>query len=193
MKQIMPVLSVRKIANDDQPFGHEKGKEVFLSMLDQVTSSPDEDIFCISLEGIKATDSSFPRESAIALAKHFRGERGFFLEGLSSRDLIDNWNYPAEIKQQPLVIWNGDDFKFIGPQVGRANELILNYLYIHGIATASEISTELDMSIQNASTKLKNLYKQGYALRTEETADTGGKEFIYRAIGPNGKEESSNF
>jgi len=36
-----------------------------------------------------------------------------------------------------------------------------------------------EISIQNASAKLKKLYNSGYLSRSEETAESGGIEFIY--------------
>ena len=41
----------------------------------------------------------------------------------------------------------------------------------------------MDLSVQNASSKLKKLVDEGYILRSEETAETGGIEFVYVIIG----------
>ncbi|KPC06070.1 Uncharacterized protein AC500_2039 [Pseudomonas amygdali pv. lachrymans] len=41
----------------------------------------------------------------------------------------------------------------------------------------------LEISVPNASTKLKKLLDQGYILRAEETAESGGIEYVYHAIG----------
>jgi len=41
---------------------------------------------------------------------------------------------------------------------------------------------DLGISVQNASTRLKKLVSQGYILRSEEVAESGGIEFIYQAI-----------
>jgi predicted transcriptional regulator len=40
----------------------------------------------------------------------------------------------------------------------------------------------MNLSVQNASSKLKKLVDDGYILRFEETAESGGIEFIYQAI-----------
>ena len=39
------------------------------------------------------------------------------------------------------------------------------------------------MSIANASTKFKQLWEQGFLLRQESVADSGGVEFVYQRIG----------
>jgi predicted transcriptional regulator len=40
----------------------------------------------------------------------------------------------------------------------------------------------LKISVPNASTKLKKLLDNGYLLRAEEAAESGGIEFMYHAI-----------
>jgi hypothetical protein len=39
-----------------------------------------------------------------------------------------------------------------------------------------------DMSIANASTKFKQLWEQGFLLRRETTAESGGVEYVYCRI-----------
>lgn len=40
----------------------------------------------------------------------------------------------------------------------------------------------LDVSIQNASSKLKRLYEAGYLVRSTREADTGGIEYTYERV-----------
>ena len=51
--------------------------------------------------------------------------------------------------------------------------------------TTSRIAIELDVSAQNASAKLKKLLSMGLILGSKQTAESGGMEFIYTAIGRN--------
>jgi predicted transcriptional regulator len=51
-----------------------------------------------------------------------------------------------------------------------------------GQITAALVAAELDTSVQNASTRLKKLVDQGYFMRSEVVADSGGIEYIYQAI-----------
>ncbi len=168
--------------NNDRPFGNVEGKEVFRKLLDFVHEHPRTKVFGISLDGIEATDASFPRESVISLAKHFRGERGIYLTGLNDRDLIDNWNYAARFKEQPLVIWNASGFEIIGPELNAATRTLVEYVLEKDSVLASQAAADLGLSVQNASTRLKNLVAAGYILRAEEVAESGGIEFKYQAI-----------
>lgn len=164
------------------PFGNNEGKEVFSKLLDLVGKNPNVEIFGVSLEGIEATDASFPRESVISVAKQFRGEKGFYLSNLTNRDLIDNWNYAARAKEQPLVIWNGNDFEIIGPELNNSTRELVEYVLSKGSVLASQVANDLGLSVPNASTRLKNLVTQGFIHRTEDVADTGGIEYRYSPI-----------
>lgn len=168
---------------DPLPFGNDKGREAFSRLRDYVEQHAKITVFGISLAEIRATDASFPRESIIALAKQFRKEKGFYLEGFdNNKDLEDNWNYPAVVKEQPLIVWQGLEYKILGPQPSSSNMAIFDFVYENSKATASEVSSKLEITVHNASTKLKKLYDGGYILRSEEVAETGGKEFVYHAI-----------
>lgn len=182
MNQNSIVVKLRDFTESDRPFGNSQGKAVFRGLADIVESHPGVRVLGVSLQGIEATDASFPRESVISLAKQLRGERGIFLTDFHNRDLIDNWSYAALAKEQPLVIWNGSDFEVIGPNMNQATRVLVEYVLRKGSVTTSQVAADLGLSVQNASTRLKNLVLQGYFLRVEEVAETGGIEFKYLAI-----------
>lgn len=182
MNQNSVVVNLRTLTSNERPFGNIEGKNVLRKLSEFVELNPNADVFGISLEGIEATDASFPRESVVSLAKQLRGEKGFFLTHLSNRDLIDNWNYAAQAKDQPLVIWNGGSFEIIGPELNKPTRELVEYVLKKGSVLASQAASDLDLSVQNASTRLKNLVLQGYLLRSEDVADSGGVEFKYSAI-----------
>jgi DNA-binding transcriptional ArsR family regulator len=171
-----------EFTKDDHPFGNVQGKEAFRKLADYVDAHPQTCTFGISLKGIEATDASFPRESVVSIAKQYRGEKGFFLEDMGSRDLIDNWRYAAKAKEQPLVIWNDRAFEIIGPEMNISTKRLVDYVLEKGRISVSEAASDLDMSVQNASTRLKKLFEHGYILRSSTVAESGGIEFLYHAI-----------
>lgn len=183
MNQKSYTVKLRDLTEDDHPFGNVQGKATFRRLLDVVEAHPQYSIFGISLAEIEATDASFPRESVVAVAKLFKGERGFFLKDVKNRDLLDNWSYAAQAKDQPLTVWTGDDFEVIGPEISSSAQELMACVLTKGSITASWAAETLKISVPNASTKLKKLLDQGYILRTEETAESGGIEYVYQAIG----------
>lgn len=162
--------------------GNEEGQAVFQKLSQIVNNHPGQVIFGISLKGIKFTDASFPRESVISLAKLHRAEKGFYLQDIKSKDLLDNWDYAAKAKEQPIIVWDGDEFNLLGPKIGQALLEILKYINKLGFVTTAKIAAEFDLTSQNASGKLKKMYSQGLILGSKEVADSGGLEFVYRAI-----------
>ncbi|HYW58505.1 MAG TPA: DNA-binding protein [Polaromonas sp.] len=182
MNQKSMLTSLLTFTSSDHPYGNNEGKEVLRKLSEFVEQNASCNIFGISLDGITATDASFPRESVVALAKQLRGEKGFYLTKLVNRDLIDNWSYAALAKDQPLVIWNDSNFEIIGPELNKSTRDLVEYVLQRGSVLTSQVAADLGLSVPNASTRLKNLVTQGYLLRSEDAAQTGGIEFKYSAI-----------
>ncbi|MCG9729591.1 winged helix-turn-helix domain-containing protein [Shewanella sp. Isolate13] len=184
MNQNIIQLKLRDYTARDDVHGNQEGKMVYRSLLDAVESYPDVKLFEISLAGISRTDASFPRESVVALAKQFRGEKGFFLTGISieDRDFIDNWHYAALIKKQPLTVWFKEGFRTLGPELSSAMAEILSSILAKSETTTSEVAKLFNLTAPNASSKLKKLANDGYILRVERIAPSGGMEFVYCPI-----------
>lgn len=184
MKQNSIKTKLIDFTNSDLPNGNIQGKETFRKLSEFVDSHPALQIFGISLEGIKATDISFPRESVLSIAKLYRGQKGFYLECMNQndRDLFDNWQGAAAIKDQPMVIWYDHSYEIIGPITSTSNLKLINYVLNNKTVTTSKVAFDLNISVHNASTKLKKLVDQGYIMRSEDVAESGGIEFIYHAI-----------
>ena len=86
-------------------------------------------------------------------------------------------------KEQPLVIWNDDgSYEVIGPEMTESAAELLNYVLSKRQVSTVQVAADLSISVPNASTRLKRLVAEGYLLRKEQTADTGGLEYVYSAI-----------
>lgn len=182
MKQNKLVINLRDHTIDDHPFGNVQGKEVFRKLTDYIDLHPSILVFGISLEGIEATDASFPRESVISVAKRYREVKGIYLEQIRNKDILDNWNYAARALEQPLIYWDSNTPTILGPEMTVAAKELIDYVLAKGAVLASQVAADLDITVQNSSTRLKKLVAQGYILRTEVAADTGGIEYIYQSI-----------
>ncbi|WP_041354316.1 MarR family transcriptional regulator [Methylophaga nitratireducenticrescens] len=181
MKQIKILMRLLDFTDNDHPFGNKQGREVLLKLSDYIDEHS-ADIYEVSLEGIIATDASFPRESVISLAKMYKGEKGFYLTGQFSKDLLDNWHYAAIAKEQPLILKEDNGYKVIGPKpIGGAEEL-LNFIMKEGEVSTAKVVQKFGVSAQNASAKLKKLFATGLILGRKTVAESGGLEFVYRAI-----------
>lgn len=176
-------ISLSDIVGDDTAFGVDQGREVFSALLRRLDQHPGINIFEISLEGIKRTDASFPRESVIQLAKSLKGEKAFFLTGFCRPDLQDNWDYAAAAKDINMLVKTGQaDYHVLGKDIGHKAQQLLDFIMREKEVTTSMVVESFDITPQNASARLKKLASLGLALCTKQTAETGGFEFVYHAI-----------
>jgi hypothetical protein len=181
MKQKSITVKLLDLVGRPFAFGNEDGRDVFRKLQAIVDENPQASTVGISLEGMKATDASFPRESVVALAKSFRGDRGFFLKDVPNRDILDNWSYAATAKEQPLIVY-GNGYEIIGVSLTESSRQLFDYIESLDFITTNMVANRFDLSTQNASGRLKKLFMQGLLLGKKEVAESGGHEFIYRPI-----------
>lgn len=182
MNQKKTVINLRDLVDNEFPFGNDQGRAVYQKLLSQLDKYSECKTIGISLKGIKRTDASFPRESVISLAKAVRGEKGIYLKDFDSKDLIDNWDYAAKAKDQPMIVIEDKDFNVIGPELSAGTKDLLSFIMRKDTVTTSMVAEKFDLSAQNASGKLKKLLSQGLVLGSKEVAESGGLEYVFIAI-----------
>lgn len=179
-RQIIPLRSF--MASDDG-WGTEEGRVVNGKLLQFVEKHPEAVIFVVSLTGVRRTDASFPRESVMELARRFRNKLGFCLIDIENEDLLDNWDAAAEKKEQPMTYWNPKGSpRQIGKRASQGNQALLTLVQTRFETRAVDAAENMGLKLTNVSTKLKQLWEQGFILRREEAADSGGIEFVYFPI-----------
>ena len=178
----MDKINLKDYTKEDLVFGNALGREVYQKLYDYISSIPNEDIFEISLEGIRATDASFPRESVINLAKNYKGEKAFFITNAMNDDILDNWAYGSRAKKLPLISWKNNTYKIIGEELTDNMRALLDFIMENNRVTSSAVSKKFDISTQNANAKLKKLLELGLVLASKEPSETGGLEYIFKAI-----------
>ncbi len=176
------VINLLDLVGSATPFGNIEGREAYLKLLSALDTHASENIVGISLSGITRTDASFPRESVISLAKAKRGEKGFYLQDFVSVDLMDNWNYAAIAKDQPIIVYTDNGYKLLGSDISAGLKALLDFVMKSKVVTTSKVAEEFDVTAQNASAKLKKLLSMGLVLGAKQAAETGGMEFVYTAI-----------
>lgn len=182
MNEAAAVIRLSTLMESPQGWGRDQGREVFQSLIKEVEELPGRDIVEVSLEGVERCDISFASETVVELAKRYRQNRGFYLSHVAGADLLENWDSAAEKKGQPLMVWDKGLGKVIGVQPSQGNQMAFDFVLTRKSTTAAELVDALDVQITNASTKLKQLWEQGFLLRRQEVAESGGLEFRYFAI-----------
>lgn len=163
-------------------WGRDQGRDVFQRLLKEVEANPGKPVIEVSLKDVERADISFASETVVEIARRYRGNKGFCLTHVANEDVLENFDAAAGKKAQPLMVWDGRKVRVIGVQPSQGNASTFEYLSIKANVTASEVASALDLQITNASNKLKQLWEQGFVLRRQETAESGGVEFRYYAI-----------
>lgn len=176
-------IHLRELMDGPDGWGRIQGRQVYEQLRSLIEANSTETVIGISLKGVERTDILFPRESVVALAKEYRGNRGLCLRDVSDPDLLENWHAAAERREQPLMVWNGDRLtRVLGPKPSPGLQDMFNYVLLVSVARTSEAATSLGLKVPNASNKLKQLWQEGYVLRREQSANSGGVEYEYLRI-----------
>lgn len=182
------VIELLDFTENQHPYGKTLGLNVFQKLKHHIDIHSEFDTFIFSLQDIIATDVVFPRESIVSLVKLYQGKKYFCLVGINdNQDLFDNLSHAAAAKNQLLTVWDSSHVRFIGSKLTIADRDLLNYIAEKKEVTTTDVYKQMDITAQNASTRLKTLFNRGYIYRVETTSDSGGKKFIYSLIG--GKRE----
>lgn len=177
------MIALRDHMEDGQGWGREQGRQVFQRLLEQVEAAPACLVFRISMRGVERADISFASETLVELARRFRRVKGFCLVDLTDLDVKENCDAAATRKEQPLTTWTDGKAEMLGAQPSPGTREALQFAIQRPRARAAEFVLERPgLSIANASMKFKQLWEQGYLLREESTADTGGTEYVYSSI-----------
>lgn len=184
MNENNAILRLRDFMVSPEGWGREQGRIVYQKLVDFVESRPEVMIFKIILEGVRRTDISFASETLVEVARRFRGKKGFCFVDLDDQDIEENWEAAAERKKQPFVIWTNGGWHVIGIRPSQGCLSAFEFAMGRTYTRAAEFAVAFpEISIANASTKFKQLWEQGFLLRQESTAESGGVEFNYRRIG----------
>ncbi|MES2136898.1 MAG: DNA-binding protein [Pseudomonadota bacterium] len=165
-------------------WGRSQGRAVLERLITAVESQPGKRVFKLSMEGVERIDASFASEAVVELVRRYRGKKGICLVDLSDGEVRFNIEAAAERVEVPVMAWNGKKGEVIGSQPSAGNRGAFEFALSRPEARAAEFAEAMDgMSIANASTKFKQLWEQGFVLRNESAADSGGVEFLYQRIG----------
>lgn len=183
MKQIA-TLPLRQFLERPDAWGREEGREVYPKLLEALERTPGAVLYRIDLSGVSRLDASFPRESFVALAKRYAGEKAFAISGAASTDLIENVDAAAHKLGMPMVVWDGEShWSLIGPPPSPGLKPVFDIAMAVGeVTTAMLVKAPHELgAANNVSNKLKQLTEAGYLVRREDSSVSGGKEYRYLA------------
>ena len=184
MNENSTTIQLYDFMGTQEGWGRAQGRKVYQKLIAFVEATPGVMIFKVSLDGVTRVDISFASETVIELARRYRGNKGFCLIDLTDQDMLENWEAAAARKGQPVMVWKGKKGRVIGVEPSRGSLGAFTFALKRERTRATEFAAATPkMSIANASTKFKQLWEQGFLLRREDVAESGGVEFTYYRIG----------
>lgn len=184
MKQKPSTVRLRDLMEHPDGWGRTQGREVYQKLVGFVEARPGVMVLRVSLAEVRRVDISFASETVVELARRYRGVKGFFLTDLTDPDMRENWDAAARKANQPLMAQGSDgQLRPLGLEPSPGNVGAFRFALERTSARASEFAMAAKVSITNASTKFKQLWEQGFLLRRENLAPSGGVEFEYFRIG----------
>lgn len=178
------IIALRDFTDgSSNPYGTIRGRRAHAKLLDEVAALVGIKTIGISLKGIDGADVSFLRESLIFTFKQYAKKIYFFICDLADEDIIANLEGAAISGDFRVTCWINGKCRFVGPAPSPASMQLLDVVMSNRSVTTTQVAQALEMSVQNASTRLKRLSEEGFITRVEMSAGSGGKEFIYRVIG----------
>lgn len=183
MNENISIIDLRDFTDGSNPYGTARGRKVHAQLIDFIDSKIKSKTIGISLKRIEGADVSFLRECLIYTFKRYAKQIAFFVRDIADEDIIDNLNGAALSGDYIVTCWTSNKCFFVGPKPSESSKALLDAVTQKRSATTVQIAQALDMSVQNASTRLKRLSEDGFLVRAEMTAESGGKEFVYHVIG----------
>lgn len=184
MKQKPDTIRLRDLMGHSDGWGRSQGREVYQKLVGVVEGRPGVMVLRVSLAGIRRVDISFASETVVELARRYRGVKGFCLTDLTDPDMLENWDAAALRASQPLMVQESNGhLRPLGLEPSPGNLRAFRFAVERTSARAAEFAAAAKLSITNASTKFKQLWEQGFLLRRENLAPSGGVEFEYFRIG----------
>ena len=184
MNEMAVLLSLRDQMDSDEGWGRSDGRLVYARLLNFIEAHPESLMFRISFKGVRRIDISFASETLVELTARYLTQRGICIVDLTDVDVLENIDAAAQRKGVPLMAWVGNESKVLGLKPSAGVEQALKFaLSKRELRTAEFAAVAPSLSMANISMKFKQLFEQGFLLRREETAESGGKEYTYMRVG----------
>ena len=179
MKQIV----LRHYLSGDMGWGIDKGVSI-RHQLDRDISEFPPCVVGLDLSGIRLLDVSFSREVVVETLRRYRPAYQFIIMNPENEVVVENLEAALERRGETALLHKKDGkIELIGSQLGAALSSVFSTVEQLDEATSRTIlARHPDLSIQNCSNKLKELWQMGLLIREEASAKSGGKECVYRSI-----------
>ncbi|AXH59718.1 hypothetical protein [Pseudomonas amygdali] len=163
--------------------GAAAGLKVGIELSGLVYSNLGPHVVELSLAGIEAIDCAFFEEAVYKRIGNLTQGAAIYLSGIESPDVARTCELTARALGRYLVIEDDQTYRIAGLDLRPGEAILVEAVYDKGMDNSRDIADAYDLSVANASTRLKDMLQKGLVLRAEVISDTGGYEYRYFPIG----------
>jgi ribulose bisphosphate carboxylase small subunit len=163
--------------------GRAAGAAIRHRLIAEIDSKPADGTVRVSLQGVSKIDAGFAAEAVVALFTHYRGKRALYLADVADPDTLENVVAAAERAKSPITLHDRDGVRVIGLTPPKSLRKALEFALARPEVRVGEYARQASITPQNTSNKFRALWQQGYLVRSEAKAPSGGVEYIYQRIG----------
>lgn len=183
MNEIIPAFRLFNYLTGGEGWGRAAGAKARQKLAQHIAARPAAGTIRISLQSVRRLDVACASEVLVGLIQNGRAKHSYCLVDLGDPDVRENIAAAAERAKVPVTAWQGAAVTILGPEPSRGNRAALAFALERREVRAAEFAAIAEISTANASMKFRQLWAEGYLLRSEDTAPSGGTEFVYRRIG----------
>jgi hypothetical protein len=183
MRVEFPVFRVKLADYVGEGWGHEEGREAF-AKINRLLTGRSEPIVLLDARGVKRMDVTFARESVANLVRQHRVGRALFI-GDASESVRENIDAAlARAKLSVLHRSARGDYQVLGLELRGHLRATLEIVDRLAPTTAKVVAAQVEggMNLPACNNRLKDLADAGLVLRVEDSAESGGKEYVYVAL-----------
>lgn len=182
MKLTERTFHLRQFMNSSEGWGRVAGT-VIQSKLATYIEDADAQLVRLAMDGVRKVDVTFASTVIVELIRQCLGKRAMCLVKLANDDVFENIAAAAVRMKVPVTIWHDGQVQVVGPLPSPGLREALAFALARDEVRAATFAAASGLAIANASTRFKQLWEQGFLMRREGYAASGGPEYVYRRIG----------
>ncbi len=182
MKQKDHTFHLRQFMNAPEGWGFAAGTMIQRKLAGYIENA-DAHLVRIAIDGVNRIDVTFASTVIVELVRQNFGKRAMYVVKIANDEVFENIAAAAERMKVPVTIWLGDTAQVVGLEPVCGSRETLAYVLARDSVRTADYAAASGLSAANASTRLKQLWEQGFLMRDERSAASGGMEYVYRRIG----------
>lgn len=179
------IINLASVIGQSYALGSALGKQILPELTERIDRNMDRALVAINLAGIERLDCSFAMHSLVQLVKLYREESVIYVTH-ADQDVLDNISGACYIRDERMRGYGPKGIELLGQPLPALPLATLEVVTPMARCTTVQVAEALGITVSNASTRLKVLFKLGLINREAKNALTGGNEFIW--ISPTIKE-----